>query len=231
MNFNQTISVFVLMKQRVSALTVQSILSSERDIEVIVLDKKFSNLNQLFDFSPDIVITDMETCSRQPAKSFAALREKCNTRFLFLYAASHDSTSAAVRAGADGLISKSSPSHELAAAVRALADGKCWIDELIWRDYLKQGNRQKTGEDSSIIPHEDLIPSREVMADSVPALTKKETEVLRLAALGFSNQQIALSMELSLETINCYMWLIAKKLHARGRVHAVDVARQSGIFS
>jgi DNA-binding NarL/FixJ family response regulator len=69
------------------------------------------------------------------------------------------------------------------------------------------------------------------MADSVPALTKKETEVLRLAALGFSNQQIALSMELSLETINCYMWLIAKKLHARGRVHAVDVARQSGIFS
>lgn len=225
------------MKQRVTALSVQSILSAESDMEVIVLDKKCSNLDQLFNFAPDLVITDLETCSRQPAKSVAALRENGITRFLFLYAPTQDSTSAAIKLGADGLISKSSPSHELSLAVRALAEGKCWIDEVIWRDYLSaQGkacsvNDADRQEDDLKLQNDQTLNDCVPTMDPVPTLTKKETEVLRLAASGLSNQQIALKMESSLETINCYMWLIAKKLHARGRIQAVNVARQSGIFS
>lgn len=236
MNCKQPISVFVLMTQRVSALTVQSILAAERDIEVIVLDRECSNINQLLNFAPDLVITDAESCSRQPAKSIAALRGNGITKFLFLYSASQNSTAAAVKLGADGLISKSSPAHELAAAVRALAEGKCWIDELIWRNYLKAQNHPSDSEAAAVMPEKELLLSTDSVADTVPAdtvsaLTKKETEVLRLAALGMSNQQIAAMMELSPETINCHMWLIAKKLHARGRIHAVDLAKQSGILS
>lgn len=242
----QTISVFVLMKQRVSALTVQSLLSAENDMEVIVLDQKCSNLSQLSDFAPEVVITDLETCSRQPAESIQALREKGVTRFLFLYKPSKDSTSAAISLGADGLISKSSPSHELSLAVRALASGKCWIDENIWRDYLKKQNQPSTTASVSFVseltrelpvPQQEPVSSASQITNaaqseaSIPCLTKREMEVLRLAALGWSNKQIALNMELSVETINCYMWLIAKKLHARGRIQAVDTARQSGIVS
>lgn len=225
MNCNQTISVYVMMRQRISALGIQQVLSTEKDLEVIVLAPKYAtDLRRVCDFRPDVVITDVDTCSRQPADAIQEIRESGSTKFLFVYSPSGDSTAVAVKLGADGLVSKSSPAGTLGAAVRSLAAGKVWIDESIWRHYLHTDKKSY----ADLADDEIAMPS---ICGEIPKLSPQELELLRLASQGLSNREIAQILEMSLDTINCYMWLITKKFRARGRIHALNIARQCGIFS
>lgn len=223
MNCNhQTISVYVMIKQRISALGVQNILASEKDIEVIVLPPKYAgDLKRICDFRPDVVVTDVETCSRQSPDVIADIRKDGNTKFLFVYSPAADSTSSAVKMGADGLVAKSSPACALGAAVRSLASGRVWIDESIWRNFLNMDHR-------TVAP----VMEEPIICDGYTTkLSNNELEVLRLASQGLSNKEIAQTLEVSIDTVKCYIWLITKKLRARGRTHAINVAKQAGIFS
>jgi two-component system, NarL family, response regulator DesR len=212
---SQTISVYIMIQQRISALSLQSILSREEDMEVLVLPPhSCDNLRAIIDFRPDIVITDETTCGLHSPSALAEIKRSGATRFLFLCAPCGDEAAEVVALGADGVISRTAPAELLAVAVRSLARGRAWFDENIWRDNLD--------------PEQGAADSPEFM---ISRLSSREIEMLRLASEGFSNRQIAIAMNLSHEIIKCCMWLIVRKLRARGRIHAVSVARKSGMFS
>nr|WP_315251123.1 response regulator transcription factor [uncultured Duganella sp.] len=62
-------------------------------------------------------------------------------------------------------------------------------------------------------------------------ITKREVEVLKLAARGNSNALIAEALGISSETVKGYMSSILLKLQARDRTHAVIIALERGILS
>ncbi len=55
------------------------------------------------------------------------------------------------------------------------------------------------------------------------ALTPKETEVLTLVALGFSDKQISMKLKIAYGTVRNHVDRVVLKLHAQNRTHAVLV--------
>lgn len=62
-------------------------------------------------------------------------------------------------------------------------------------------------------------------------LTPRETEVLRLAALGCANKVIAARLQVELGTVKCHMTAVLDKLGASNRTEAVVIAHRRGLLA
>src|SRR5262249_47567816 len=89
-----------------------------------------------------------------------------------------------LRAGASGYVLKQSASAELLQAIRAIAAGGNYLDSALTSRVT------------------DVFLDREGRTSSRrPAISDRESEVLRLIAWGNSNKEIAAQLELSVKTI------------------------------
>ena len=64
--------------------------------------------------------------------------------------------------------------------------------------------------------------------DNTSELTRREQQVLRHIAEGYSNKEIAAKLELSVKTVETYKARSMEKLGLRGRVDIVRIARERG---
>jgi DNA-binding NarL/FixJ family response regulator len=62
-----------------------------------------------------------------------------------------------------------------------------------------------------------------------PDLTGREREILELVALGWSNQQIAAQLGLSIKTVRNHVSSVFTKIQVVDRAHAIVKAREAGI--
>lgn len=72
---------------------------------------------------------------------------------------------------------------------------------------------------------------RSPASDSAGVLARREVEVLELIALGCNNRQVAGNLGLSEGTVKSYLKNAMRKLNASNRVHAVRLARESGLVA
>ncbi|MFN8642408.1 MAG: response regulator transcription factor [Candidatus Binatia bacterium] len=153
---------------------------------------------------PDVVVLDMEMPSISGAQFIEFLRVEAESPRV-LVCSMHDAATyvtEAFRRGADGYILKRSPLPSLLEAVRRVASGEGYIDSGL---------------------HVDVIARfRDAMAEG--ALTGEELDVLRLAAQGRNNEQIAERLGTSVETIKHRLRRVFRKLGASDRAHAVAIA-------
>jgi DNA-binding NarL/FixJ family response regulator len=113
-------------------------------------------------------------------------------------------------AGALGYVLKQSASRELLDAIRAAARGARYLDSTLTTRVA--GTLMKARKD-------DPPRSR---------ITDRETEVLRMMALGHSNKEIATSLDLSVKTIEVHKANAMRKLGLRGRIDVVRFAMLQG---
>ncbi|HCA85205.1 MAG TPA: DNA-binding response regulator [Streptomyces sp.] len=113
---------------------------------------------------------------------------------------------AVIEAGATGYLLKDAPPEELATAVRTAAAGK-----------------------SALAPAVALRLMDRMRAPA-GALSKRETEVLRLVADGLSNQQISQRLFLSRATVKSHLAHIYGKLEVDSRTSAVAAATARGLI-
>lgn len=71
---------------------------------------------------------------------------------------------------------------------------------------------------------------RPVEGSSIPAVSKRELECLKLTANGFTSEEIARLLKLSVHTANQYLTNTAQKLQAVNRMHAVAKALRLGLI-
>ncbi len=64
----------------------------------------------------------------------------------------------------------------------------------------------------------------------LPAISRRELECLKLTANGYTSEEIARSLKLSVHTANQYLTAAAQKLNAVSRVHAVAKALRLGLL-
>ena len=111
-------------------------------------------------------------------------------------------------AGAAGYVLKQSPSEELLAAIRSAVNGDTYVDPAI----------------------DVRLPF--LTADGKPRrvgrLSRRETEVLRLMALGYSNKDIANKLDLSVKTVEVHKANATRKLNLNGRIEIVRFAVLQG---
>ncbi|NEC67841.1 response regulator transcription factor [Streptomyces sp. SID9727] len=107
----------------------------------------------------------------------------------------------AMESGADAFLVKDAPASQLAEAVRKVLAGERVIDPGL---------------------------AAAALADGANPLTDRESEVLRTAADGSTNAEIAAALHLSQGTVRNYLSMAIQKLAARNRAEAVRLAREKG---
>ena len=112
-----------------------------------------------------------------------------------------------LRAGAAGYVRKNAEPETLVAAVRAVANGRTFIDPAVVPTI-------KAGSDS---PRETL--------------TAREVDVLRLLALGRSNHDIADALGIGDETVKSHVSNLIAKLHVENRAQVIVEAMKRRLVS
>ena len=115
-----------------------------------------------------------------------------------------------LHAGALGYVLKQSPSGELVDAVRAAAAGRLYLDRSLATRVAGA-----------------MLKPRGRRAAPAP-ITERETEVLRLMALGHSNKDIAATLDLSVKTFEVHKANAMRKLGLAGRTDVVRYALLQG---
>jgi DNA-binding CsgD family transcriptional regulator len=62
-------------------------------------------------------------------------------------------------------------------------------------------------------------------------LSGRQLEVLRLIAIGLSNQEICAQLDVKLETVKTHVMHILQRLRARTRAHAVGIGHKHGLLA
>ncbi|GHF29280.1 DNA-binding response regulator [Amycolatopsis deserti] len=165
------------------------------------------------ELSPDVVLMDV----RMPGvDGIEATRQLAGhgPRVLILTTFDLDSyVYDALRAGASGFLLKDVTAERLFDAVRVVAEGQALLAPTVTRRLISEFARQRP----------------RVAAPVLPALTPRETEVLRLVAEGLSNTEIAGRLVVTEETVKTHVSRILAKLGVRDRTQAVVAAYESGL--
>ena len=111
---------------------------------------------------------------------------------------------AALKAGAAAYLLKNVPGRDLAATVREVHAGSHVLPQALRREVA--------------------------IHDAGDALSPRELDVLRLAAVGHSNRAIGGQLGIGETTVKTHMSTILVKLGANDRAHAVTLAVQRGFF-
>jgi two-component system invasion response regulator UvrY len=115
-----------------------------------------------------------------------------------------------LRLGGAGYVSKNADTEELVGAIRKVQAGECYISADVARNIAASGalGRRRHG---------------------VDALSHREVQVLQQIANGFSPEQIAQRLSLSVKTIAHHRRLLLRKLEAQNDVQLATIARDQGI--
>ena len=123
----------------------------------------------------------------------------------------------ALRCGASGFLVKHTQPGDLVRAVREVARGEALLSPSVTRRLIAEFTAR---------------PARPALAPpSMGVLTEREREVVALAALGLTNEEIAAELVLSPATARTHVSRSMVKLQARDRAQLVVFAYQSGLVS
>ena len=167
---------------------------------------------------PQVVVLDLQIPGPNGVEVTAeVLQQDPSARVLILSASGEQADVLdAVKAGATGYLVKSASKVELLDAVRRVADGDTVFTPGLAGLVLGEFRRMSDGGGP------DPDPSQ-------PALTERETEVLRMVAKGMSYKQIAERLVLSHRTVQNHVQNTLRKLQMHNRVELTRYAIERGL--
>jgi len=166
---------------------------------------------------PDIVLMDIGLPGLNGVDSTAELLRHCpSTRVIMLSMYDdEDSVVSSIRAGARGYVVKQASSAELLDALRAVARGSSYLSPHVSERLL---SRIRRGEAETVSRHPLLAQ-----------LTPREFQVLGLIIEGKASKEIAVILNLGVETVRSYRKTMMKKLGVNNVAGLIRVALAAGL--
>lgn len=171
--------------------------------------------------SPDVLVLDLNLPGMPGVEVCRELVGPGGAPRVLVLSASgeHADVLEAVKSGATGYLVKSAGPEELQDAVRRTAVGDPVFTPGLAGLVLGEYRRLAA----------DPAPAERDRASSVPELTERETEVLRLVAKGLSYKQIAERLVISHRTVQNHVQNTLGKLQLHNRVELVRYAIERGL--
>jgi DNA-binding NarL/FixJ family response regulator len=205
-----TLKVLIAEDHTLVSQGLEAMLSLSEELELTgTVDSGDIAVERVRDQSVDVVLMDVNL--GQTMNGIQATREikkeSPDTKVLVLSMFTDPATVAeAVKAGADGYLSKGASSESVVRAIRDVWDGRSVLDPNV-----TDGIFGRIGERD---PH---------------ALTDRELTVLQQLTHGKSTRAVADHIHVSEETVKTYLKQIFRKLDVRDRTEAVSEAFRRGL--
>ena len=173
---------------------------------------------------PDVVVMDISMPDMDGLHACYRIRQQLpETQVLIL--TMHESEEyflQALRMGAAGYLVKKAAPHELQDAVQAVAHGGVFLYPGLARALVRA---YITTPSSSL-----NTPQSEELPRPLRLLTPRELEVLTLVAEGYTNQEIADHLSISIKTVQAHRANLMDKLELRDITHLVRFAIYHGLI-
>jgi DNA-binding NarL/FixJ family response regulator len=186
-----------------------SVVGSDRSFTIVAsCSNGTESISIIRTLRPDVALLDMSMPGLNGLEILAIVRaEDLPTRIVFLTESiqDHDLTSAAVR-GVHGIVFKDCSPDALLHGLREVASGRKWLPTALIDGAVQS---ETEGEDRFA---------------AFGALTDREREVMRLAAEGLSNKQIARHLNVCDGTIKVHLQNVYRKVAVRNRTALAALA-------
>jgi two-component system, NarL family, response regulator DegU len=161
---------------------------------------------------PDVILFDVDFHKGDPVEAIKYMREACpGTKICILsMQPQQDLLTRSLLFGLEGYVVKDIAMEDLARALISIFDGNVYVDPSLAGNMLRRLNNRRLRNDPS-------------------ELSERETEVIRLIALGLSNRQISGKLYLSEKTVKNHISRIFSKINVTARTQAAVYALKSGI--
>lgn len=168
---------------------------------------------------PDVLVLDLSMPGVGGADAAERIRRDCpHVRVLAL--TMHEErgyVARLLRAGAAGYVLKRTAPNDLVRAIRAVAAGGTYVDPALAGALLTDAAAPRHGTGDP--------------AAALGQLTPRETEVLRLIALGHSGKEVAAALAITVKTVETHKANAMAKLGLGGRAALVRFAIELGWMS
>jgi DNA-binding NarL/FixJ family response regulator len=210
-----TIRVLLADDHQIVREGLHALLGAEEDLQIVGEAREGRSAVQLVaQLKPDVVIMDIgmpglngmeatrQILEAAPGVKIVALSMHSDRRFI----------EGMFKAGAAGYLLKDAAFEELARAVRTVVSGRPYLSPSIAAAVI----------DGYVNPAADA-------GSAVDVLTPREREVLQLLAEGNSTKQIALSLGVSVKTIETYRSRLMEKLDLHSVAELTKYAVREGL--
>jgi DNA-binding NarL/FixJ family response regulator len=143
--------------------------------------------------------------STRPATKILALECRSNS----------EQFSLALKAGADGFLTREAQAADIVAAIRSVARGQTYVSPAIVTKMVNTYVLKAPGG---------------TLDDPLETLSEREREIMLLAAVGHTNREIAAALHLSEQTVHNYRANVMEKLGLHDRVDLLKLAIRRGLI-
>lgn len=167
-------------------------------------------------YRPDVVILDISMPGMNGIEAIARIKQ-LNPDVGILMLTMHEAEEylqQAMQAGASGYVLKKAADSELLEAVRAVARKEIFLHPAM----------------ASMLIQSLFQPEAKANCKKIISLTGRETEVLKLVALGHTNKEIGEKLAVSIKTVETHKARIMEKTGCERRSELVRYAMQEGFI-
>ena len=214
----EKIRIIIADDHKVVREGTRELLQKESDLEVIgEAGNGEETVRLVKELRPDVAIVDIAMPVLNGIEATKRIKAiSPSTAVLILTGYEYDQyVFALLEAGAAGYLLKDVRGQEVIEAVRAVCAGESVLHPVVARKALDHFIRSEDKEKAS----------------RLQLLTDRETEVLRLAARGYGNKEIAGDLGLSVRTIQAHLGNIFNKLKVGSRTEAVITGLRNGLLT
>jgi two-component system, NarL family, response regulator LiaR len=216
---SKKITVLIVDNHPIVHQSLNSIIEQQKDMEVIASAKNGQEAIQLAtSLLPNIVIMDIAMPVMNGLEATRQIKAKFPNIAILVFTVHTDKEYILkiLEAGAAGYLTKDVYGGDVIHAIRAIIAGETVLSPSVLQEILKYNYQE---------------PIKTVSGNTNKNLTAKEISLLRLAARGLNNKNIANELNISENTVKSYLAQLFQKMNVSSRTEAVVCGLKDGLIA
>ncbi|MCP3919778.1 MAG: response regulator transcription factor [bacterium] len=220
MNSNGNISVYLLDDQAILRAGFRSLLDRMNQLQVVGDSGDARKaLGEIEELRPDVLLLDITMPGLSGIDAIPMIR-KASPRTKIVMLTHHEGQTfvdQALKAGAEGYLSKDSDPNEMGLAIESVHRGDPFISPKVASTLVSQVRGTPGGPAAA--------------GAGVSSLTPREREVFQLLAIGKSNKEVAHALSMSLGTAKKHRENLQRKLDCGSAAELARIAIREGLLN